>query len=136
MIELDPTRVGRWMTAALVTVTPETSAQDAFVKMHSERIRHLVVIEDGALLGIVSNRDVIRCVLGLAPGACFEPLRETSVKDIMTPSPLQTATPFTSVREASEIMCREKISAMPVLDGHTLVGIVTSEDLLWSHLEQ
>lgn len=152
---ISPTRVGHWMSTDLVTTRPETALGDAMDLMNERRIRHLPVMEGSRLVGLLSNRDAVRCLL--APpdpdededdeddredgegdreqAAPRHPLTGTRVSDVMTGGHLHLATPQTLVREAAELMCREKINALPVVQGERLVGIVTSEDLLWAFLE-
>jgi CBS domain-containing protein len=123
------------MSTGLITAPPTQVLSDAFETFQSERIRHLPVVEGDELLGIVSSRDLFRVADSPAPRRGFELLEERTVADVMTKRPLHTVGAGTSVREAIELMCREKVSALPVLQGKKLVGIVTSEDLLWSVLE-
>ena len=133
MSDTDPTRVERWMSADLITESPETVLFDALEQMEHHRIRHLPVTDDqGALIGILSSRDAARATKSEGGP---DPLQTLKVKDVMTGGRLHTVEPSTPVREAAETICREKISALPVKQGNKLVGIVTSEDLLWALLE-
>lgn len=132
----EPTRVGRWMSADVVTVDPGASVHDALEVMTDHRIRHLPVVEDGALLGIISNRDAVRCALQASPRKGWEPTRHTKVRDVMTTGDLRSVTPLALVLDAAELLAREKISALPVVQGRKLVGIVTSEDMLWALLDE
>lgn len=135
MADYEPRYVGRWMSTSLITTTPDQVLSDAFETFRDERIRHLPVVKGDALVGILSSRDLLRAVESPAPRRGFELLEEKSVGDVMTKGRLHTVDPYTPVREAIEVMCREKVSALPVLQGKKLIGIVTSEDLLWSVLE-
>ncbi len=133
----DPTRVGRWMSQDLITCSPDEILGDALESMTNHRIRHLPVVDGDLLVGILSSRDATRTALAPSPRAGFEPLQETKVADVMTKGRLIHVDPETHVREAAELICREKISALPVLiQGERLVGIVTSEDLLWAFLDR
>ena len=136
MIEItDPSLVGRWMSQDLVTCEPDTVLCDALERMTNHRIRHLPVVDSDALVGILSTRDATRAAIQPSPREGFVALESTKVADVMTKGHLLQVSPGTSVREAAELICREKISALPVLSGTQLVGIVTSEDLLWAFLE-
>ncbi|RMG14861.1 MAG: CBS domain-containing protein [Planctomycetota bacterium] len=130
--------VDRWMTQGVVATSPETVLFDAFELMQEHRIRHLPVLEGGDLVGMLSTRDALR-ILRRAESeparAGLQPLHRTRVREVMS-SPVRTVDRHTPVREAIEILCREKISALPVLEGGEVVGIVTTEDLLWSTLER
>lgn len=127
--------VGRWMSTELKTVTPESLLADALDLMTNHRIRHLPVEAGGELVGILSTRDAYRAAMRPSPREGFDALQETKVSDVMTRAPLHTAHPADRVREAAERLCREKVSALPVVEGTRLVGIVTSEDLLWALME-
>lgn len=115
--------IGRWMSTNLLTTRPEASLAEASETMSEERIRHLLVTDAGGkLVGILSSRDANK--------------GEGAVESVMTPrQDLHTADTHEPVKAAAETMCREKISALPVLQGEKLVGIVTSEDLLWALLQ-
>lgn len=118
--------IGRWMSTSLITLAPTKTLDEAKELMQEARIRHLLVVgPKGELQGILSNRDVD------AHGDL-----KGKAKDAMTSrAELKTTDAYDSVRSAAELMCREKISALPVLQGEKLVGIVTSEDLLWALLQ-
>ncbi|RME74178.1 MAG: CBS domain-containing protein [Planctomycetota bacterium] len=133
--------VSRWMSRDVVTVQPEDRLIDVFEHMRERRIRHVPVLADGQLVGIVSDRDV-RHALPMRTGESGgverevfgEALFETPVDKVMTRHPI-TVGPETTIREAAEIVCREKIGALPVVSGGELVGIVSAEDLLWAFVE-
>lgn len=131
MTDYAPHQVGRWMSTRLVTTTPKTLVAEALDVMEDHRIRHLPVIEGERLVGLLSNRDAVRLLRGRGPRS---PERAT-VGEVMTHGRLHRAAPSDTVRETTEVMCREKISAMPVVTGDRLVGMVTTEDLLWAFLE-
>jgi len=120
-------RASTTMTRRVIVTGPETSLATAWDIMSTCRIRHLPVMREGLLLGILSDRDVlIRSELAggdvVAPGS--------TVMDAMSPFPF-VCDPSTHVAEIVRTMTDEKIDAMPVLDGaERLVGLVTSTDLL------
>lgn len=133
----EATRVGRWMSADVVTIDPDATVRDAMEVMTDHRIRHLPVVDDaGELVGILSSRDAVRCALQPSPRKGWEAARGTHVRDVMTTGQLHCVTPLALVLDATELLCREKISALPVVQGKKLVGIVSSEDLLWALLDE
>jgi CBS domain-containing protein len=89
--------------------------------MRRGRIRHLVVMERGRLVGVLSERD-----LGGRAGA--DTRKRRKVQDLMTPH-VASAVPETTVGEAAELMREQLIGSLPVLDGDRLVGIVTATDV-------
>lgn len=132
----EPTRVGRWMSADVVTIDPSATVHDALEVMTDHRIRHLPVVDHGELVGILSNRDAVRCALQASPRKGWEPTRATKVGDVMTTGRLHSVTPLALVMDAAELLAREKVSALPVVQGKKLVGIVSNEDLLWALLDE
>jgi acetoin utilization protein AcuB len=110
------------MVTNLVTVTPQETSREAYQLMRDHRFRHLPVLSNGRLVGILSDRD-LRPTL-LAPG-----LADMRVGELMTQS-LTTVTPDASVEDAASLLVVKKIGCVPVIEGDRLVGIVTETDLL------
>ena len=107
------------MTRRLVVIGPDTSCDKARSIMDEYRVRHLPVMADGRLIGMVSDRDV-RSAVRNAPA--------TVAGRIMTSDPV-TVTSETRIEHAARIMLDGRFGSLPVVDGH-LVGIVTYTDLL------
>lgn len=122
------------MTRHVEAARPEETVLDARDRFRFGGFRHLpVVTESGRLVGIVSDRDVLR-VAGPSLGSNeFEddagPGTDRPLTEIMTRVPV-TADPTMSMEEAADLMLREDVSALPVLDEGHLVGIVTTADVL------
>jgi acetoin utilization protein AcuB len=112
--------VGDVMTSRLVTIGPETPCQEARRLMDDHRIRHLPVVAGGRLVGVVSDRDVRSAASG-SPG--------TVAGRIMTPDPV-TVTSGTRIEHAARLMLDARFGSLPVVVDASLVGIVTSTDLL------
>lgn len=108
------------MTRRLVTIGPETSGDAARRLMDEHRIRHLPVVAEGRLVGMLSDRDV-RSATARSSG--------TIAGRIMTPNPV-TVTSETRIEHAARLMLDARFGALPVVDGHALIGIVTYTDLL------
>jgi CBS domain-containing protein len=108
----------------VVTADPESSVLEAAQLMNARGIGALPVMRDGALVGIFTERDLMRRVVadGLDP-------QTTLVGQVMTPQPL-TATAETSVDDCGALMTARRIRHLPVLAAGGLVGIVTIGDLL------
>ena len=118
------------MTKDPLVMTPAETVGRANELMAENRIRQLPVVDDGELLGIITDRD-IRSFLAQS----FE-LEErartlkTKVRDIMTTAPM-TLSPSDDLRDAVELLIEEKIGGIPIVDGaEGLVGIVTYVDVL------
>ena len=121
------------MTAPPITTSPDMPVLEARQLMVDKRIRHLLVTEGGKLLGIVTDRD-IRLNLpspatSLSVWEINYLLARLTVAAVMT-KPVITVDPRRDARSAAELMLYHKIGALPVVDGATLLGIITETDLL------
>src|SRR5206468_6713016 len=111
----------------LVTVLPQATLAQVLRVLNHKGVRHVPVVEDGQLVGIISDRDIKSALaLSLGPGGA-EAYRTAS--QIMTRHPI-TIAPMFPVEEAARVMVTNRISALPVVEGARLVGIVTETDLL------
>jgi acetoin utilization protein AcuB len=115
------------MTRDVIVVPHALSVAHAWKILQENRIRHLPVVDDGRLVGIVSDRDLL--LLGHTQPSGELGFVDRAVGDIMTLRPL-TCVPSTSVAEVVRIMTKHKIDALPVVSGDRIVGLVTSTDLL------
>jgi acetoin utilization protein AcuB len=121
------------MTSKPITVDPEMPMLDARQRMVAERIRHLVVVEDTRVVGIVTDRD-IRLNLpspatSLSVWEMNYLLSKLTVGSVMSRSVL-VVDPDRPVAEAAHIMIEHKIGALPVVEAGRLVGIVTESDFV------
>jgi CBS domain-containing protein len=102
-------------------------------RMATRKLRHLPVLEQGDIVGIVTQRDLFKATMSSAMGygekAQQAYLRSVRVKEIMT-YPVVTISPDTSLAAAAEIIITRGIGCLPVVDGTTLVGMITKTDLL------
>jgi acetoin utilization protein AcuB len=122
------------MVRSVITLAPEQTLRDAVDLLRSKRIRHLPVVQDGQLVGIVTDRDVKRATPSLLGGIerdeYDQALETTKVSQFMTREPI-TVSPETGLKAAVKIFIDRKVGALPVVVGDgRLVGIVTEIDLL------
>lgn len=121
-----------WMTADPVTVSSKTTLPDAHDLMRRRRVRRLPVVDDGALVGIITLGDVREASPSDATSLSIYELNyllsRLTIGRIMTRNVI-TVTPTTTIREAAGIMLLHKISGLPVVDGDKLVGIITESDI-------
>jgi acetoin utilization protein AcuB len=123
-------QVQRWMTQPVVTVHEDCPAVLAFRKMHEHQIRRLPVVdEDGALVGIVADRDLRGAALAVMNGDSAQGDEEKLVRDFMTREVI-TVTPKDDVRDAALTMLSNRFTGLPVMDGGKLVGMITVTDLM------
>lgn len=128
-----PLRVGDIMSVSPVTVAPSTSVHEAQTLMQQRKIRHLPVLKDGRLVGIISDRD-IRLVLpspatSLSVWEIRHLLDRLTVGEVMTYFVMTTA-PDRPVTEAVGRMLGHKVGALPVIADRQVVGILTRTDVL------
>jgi CBS domain-containing protein len=101
--------------------------------MRLGRIRHLPVVDDGQLVGIVSQRDLFRGALARALGygahAQQKLLGQLLVKEVMTNDPV-TIAPDAPLAEAARLMLERKIGCVVVVEGGRVVGILTESDFV------
>jgi CBS domain-containing protein len=113
------------MTSAPQTVSPDMTAADAAGLMRSEDVGVLPVVENGSLVGLVTDRDLVVRVL-----ADRKDPMECKVGDVLTRSPV-TVTPDMRLSEARGLMEEHKIRRLPVVKGEELVGILSMGDVAW-----
>ena len=125
-------KVSDVMTRNPLSVSPSETVGQADELMAENRIRQLPVVQDCALVGIITDRDLRSFLSGSLLSAPEE--REhalgTRISDVMTTDPL-TLAPDDELQEAVELLLEEKVGGVPVVDeSEGLVGIVTYVDLL------
>ncbi len=123
------------MVSPVMTLTPETTVDEAMALFHARAFRHLPVVdgEAGDLLGMISDRDLLRHLAGVTEDYRRERPHssEAQVGQLMK-SPLLTASVDTDVRYIARLFVERHIGAVPITDGGALVGIITRSDLLGS----
>ena len=126
--------VRNWMTADVVTVTPDTSLLKIGKLLRDHNVRRLPVVDDrGRLKGIVSDRDVRDASPSKATTLdMYEMhylLAEIKASAIMTPKPI-TVKPTDTVENAAMLMLDNKVGGLPVVDdAGDLVGIISDHDV-------
>lgn len=129
------------MTAPVLTVGPDDDLSEASGLLLESHVRHLPVVQDGLLVGMLSDRDVRR---GLARLARTDRFLEASgragvprarVADVMS-APCLSVGPETELHSLVHTLLEARISALPVVEDGRLVGIVTATDLLARYAEE
>jgi len=124
--------VSNWMTAKVFTVNAEDYLSDALTLMREKSIKHIPVLKNGRLKGIISDRDIKEYSPSKATSLDIYELHyllaKTKIKDIMVDKVLTTS-PGTPVEEAAMILLDKNIGCLPVLDKGELVGIISDRDI-------
>lgn len=132
-------RVKDVMTRPAVTFREAMTVGAAVTAMRARKIRHAPVLDaKGALVGIVSDRDLRQVVLEPVLAEEMEPLaqalRTRTVKDVMTWTVI-TVKPEAEIRQAAGTMHTNKIGALPVVERGKVVGMLTGDDVLKTLVE-
>jgi acetoin utilization protein AcuB len=117
------------MTREVVALSPGTTADEALALCREKRIRHLPVLEEGRLAGIVSDRDLRSAAPALGDPGRAEALRNLQISDVMTREVVITH-PGDPIEEAANRMREKRIGCLPVVEDGGLVGILTSSDVM------
>ncbi|MCP8315357.1 MAG: CBS domain-containing protein [archaeon] len=115
-------KVSEIMRPEVVTVAPSDNIKKAIDIMITKNVGSVVVVEDGKVVGILTERDVLKKIKDID-------IDRTLVGEVMT-SPVLTVMPDTFITEALALMQTRNIRRLPVMRGGRLVGIVTEIDIL------
>jgi CBS domain-containing protein len=115
------------MSRGLLAVGPELTLREVAQRMVSRDVGAVLVLEDERLVGILTERDVLRAVAG--------GIREdTVVADWMTPDP-ETMEPDEPIRQAAVLMIHGGFRHLPIVEGERVVGMLSIRDLMRVVLE-
>jgi acetoin utilization protein AcuB len=121
-----------WMTKDPLTISGNCTLPEAYWLMVNKKIRRLPVVDGGILVGIVTLEDIRGKIpvymFGMDPVRASDVLTELPVRRVMTENP-RTISVDAPLIEAARQMMEHKISALPVMDGDRLVGIITESDI-------
>lgn len=114
----------------LYTVTPEATLWSAVQTMAENDIGSVVVMNHGELVGMLTFREVIKTVHANGGG-----VNDSTVRKVMDEAPM-TVTPATDVMELRRLMLEKHTRYLPVLDGATLLGVISFYDVAKAVLEE
>jgi len=115
---------------AVFSVDPNMMVYRAIELMCEKNIGGLLIVEDGKLVGIFTERDYARKLILKGKSS-----KDTPIKDLMT-SNLVTVTPDTSIDDCMRVMTGRKIRHLPVLDKGELVGVISIGDVVHFVIEE
>jgi acetoin utilization protein AcuB len=117
------------MTREVVVLSPRTTAAEALALCRERRIRHLPVLEEGRLVGIVSDRDLRSAAPAFGDPERASALEKIRISDVMARD-VVSAHPDDPIEEAANRMRERRIGCLPVVKYGEMVGIVTSSDVM------
>lgn len=127
-------KVAHVMTSDVQTISINDSLSNANSFFRKNKMRHLPVVANNELVGILSQTDLLRISFGNTFGDSQEGADEAifdmlSINQVMKHSPV-TVHPDQTLKEAAEILAEREFHALPVVDNGKLVGIITTTDLI------
>lgn len=121
------------MMGSPVTLAPNDTLDSANDVISLGRIRHLPVLENGKLVGLISERDLMGAaanrIFGFKQATRSALLKTQLVKKIMKKR-IVTVTPATPIEDAARLMAEKKIGCLPVISDGALVGLITTTNVL------
>ena len=121
-------KVSEWMTKDVISITKDRSIQECVNLMKKHSIRHLPVVEDGKLVGLVTEGDLRQIFLASL-------IEDLAIEDVMISDPI-TVSPDTEIEDAAKVIFYNKIGGLPVVDEEDrLLGIITVADILAAFIE-
>ena len=122
------------MSNTLECVSPDTDLHDVLIKMNRAGYRHLPVVDNEGLVGIITDRDVRLAINSPVVGEEADTSRKAvlegiRVEECMTPHP-QCVSSDTPAHEVADLLTLTKFGAMPVVDQGKLVGMISYIDFL------
>jgi CBS domain-containing protein len=127
------TLVGDYMTSQVQALEAGQSLLDAVLLLRKSGFRHIPVMDQGRLSGVITDRDIWRfsptMLIPLSQKDYNRVFEDTTVGKVMTREP-QTVAPDAPLTEAVELMLKNRLGCLPVMEANHLVGIITVRDML------
>ena len=121
------------MMGSPVSLKPDDNLDLANNVIALGRIRHIPVVQDGRLVGMITERDLIGAaankIFGLKQASKSALLKTVRIKDVMKKR-VVTVAPDTPIKDTVHLMAEKKIGCVPVVADGALVGLVTTTDVL------
>ena len=132
--------VSKIMSTDLITVNHTNNLVESEKLFHENSIRHIPVVSGDDIIGILSLTDLLRVSFVDTYGSDESDVDTAvynmlSIEQVMVKNPVSVSSTQT-IKEVAEILAKNEFHALPVVDNGSLVGIVTTTDLLYYLLEQ
>ncbi len=125
------------MTRDVFHVAPNTTIRETAELLATEHVSGAPVVRLGKVIGMISARDLLDFISALpadpeavSGGMEHGILDDHTVDEAMTPGPLATIAPDAPASRAAEMMQKEQVHRLPVVEGDKLIGIITTTDLV------
>ena len=115
--------VSKFMIKNFKSISPNSTIEDAAKILYDDNITSLLVLDNGAFVGILTEQDLMSSTL------VFGHKKNTMVKDIMSASLLSVES-TSSIIDAANIMVEKKIHKLPVMENNQIVGLISATDLM------
>lgn len=129
-------KVSELMTRKLITVRPLESIEGVIELLQGRGVRHILVMDKTALVGIISDRDLKRAMDPtktkknvMSIGGLYFLMEPVVAEEIMTTHPVTIGT-AANAKAAARVMVQHRFGALPVVEEGHVVGVITETDLL------
>ncbi|MGI2326320.1 acetoin utilization AcuB family protein [Planococcus sp. YIM B11945] len=122
------------MKTDIHSLRSDQTMKDVIEIFKEKRIRHLPIVDDGKLVGVLSERDLKDALPSRFSLSPLPEMYEKTIDSIMTKNPI-TAHPMDFVEEVAMVFYEQQIGCLPVISGGELVGFLTETDLLYKYIE-
>lgn len=117
--------------SAILSIPSEATVYEALIIMEANRVGALLVMDEGRLVGIFSERDYARSVALQGKTS-----KNTLIKEVMTPrSVMTTISRDNTVKECLNLVTNRRIRHLPVMEGETVIGVLSIGDLVKEMIE-
>lgn len=116
--------------SVVYSVEPQAMVYNAIEQMCERNIGGLLIVEQGKLVGIFTERDYARKLILKGKSS-----KDTPIKDLMTPDPF-TVTPDSSIEDCMKLMSSKHIRHLPVTEGEKLIGMISIGDVVKHIIEE
>lgn len=122
-----------FMASPVTNLPSSARLLDAGLLLRAGRIRHIPIIDDGTLVGILSDRDIQRCTPSMLTRVTAEEynaiFEDTPVARVMTRDPRHVS-PDSPLHVAATLLRSGKLGCLPVVENGQVIGIITKDDML------